>query len=184
MSRQNDPHGNDGDDHVDALRRQWALVRPGIDTTPMGVLGRINRVALLSGGPIARLMARHGLERGEFDVLAALRRTGAPHELSPTALYRGLMLSSGGLTNRLKRLAQKGLVGRRPDPEDRRRDLVRLTEAGRAAVDAAFEADMALEADLISVLDGRSLGELEGLLRDLCRALEEREPPAGSDPAR
>lgn len=164
-------------DHIDGLRGQWAAARPDVDTAPMAVVGRINRLALLFGDPITKLMAEHGLERGEFDVLAALRRAGEPHELSPTALYRGLMLSSGGLTNRLKRLAAKGLIARRPDPHDGRSDLVRLTEAGREAVDAAFAADMALEAELVAGLSRTQLEKLEELLQALCRTVEEGGSP-------
>ena len=157
---------------MDDLRLQWAAVRPDIDTAPMGVVGRINRLALLFGDPIGKLMAEHGLERGEFDVLATLRRAGAPHELSPTRLYRSLMLSSGGLTNRLKRLAAKAMIERRPDPNDGRGDLVRLTAAGQEVVDAAFGADMALEADLIARLGDDRLAELDVMLRALCRTVE------------
>ena len=160
-------------DHIDKLRKQWSTIRPDVDTAPMGVVGRINRLALLFSDPITKLMAKLGLERGEFDVLAALRRAGEPHELSPTQLYRSLLLSSGGLTNRLKRLAAKGMIERRPDPTDGRSDLARLTRAGRDAVDTAFDADMALEADLIARLDGDRLGELDELLRALCRAVED-----------
>lgn len=169
----------DEGDHVDTLRRQWAAVRPGIDTTPMEVVGRINRLALLFGDPISKLMAENELERGEFDVLAALRRVGGSNELSPTRLYRSLMLSSGGLTNRLKRLAAKGLIERRPDPDDGRSDLVRLTKAGRDAVDAAFRADMALETSLIAGLDDDRLADLAELLRALCQAVENDKVPDG-----
>ena len=161
------------------LRRQWSTVLPDVDTSPMGVVGRINRLALLFGDPIAKLMAKHGLERGEFDVLAALRRSGPPYELFPTQLYRGLMLSSGGLTNRLKRLAAKGLAERRPDPNDGRSDLVRLTEAGRETVNAAFADDMRLEADLIGRLDMGQLAELDRMLRALCRRVEDDDPGVG-----
>lgn len=159
-------------DHVDRLRRQWSVVRPDIDTEPMAVVGRINRLALRFGDSIAKLMAEYGLERGEFDVLAALRRAGEPNELTPTQLYRSLMLSSGGLTNRLKRLAAKGMIARRRDPNDGRSDLVCLTAAGREAVDQAFTADMALEAELIANLGQDRLAELSLLLRELCRDIE------------
>lgn len=162
-------------DHVDELREQWRTVLPDIDTSPMGVVGRINRLALLFGDPIARLMVEHGLERGEFDVLAVLRRSGPPHELSPTQLYRGLMLSSGGLTNRLKRLLAKGLIERHPDPNDGRSDLVRLTKEGQETVDAAFADDMRLEADMIARLGPDLLSQLDDMLRALCRTIEEND---------
>lgn len=159
-------------DHIDSLRWQWAEVRPEIDTAPMAVIGRISRLALLFGEPIRKLIAEYGLERGEFDVLATLRRAGAPHELSPTSLYRGLMLSSGGLTNRLKRLAAKGLIERRRDPNDGRSELVRLTAEGCEAIDSAFAADMALEAEMLTIFGEDRVAEAEALLRSLCRAME------------
>ena len=159
-------------DHVDALRAQWRRVRPDLDTAPMGVLGRINRISLLVAEPIAAVMSEHGIDRGEFDVLASLRREGKPHELTPTRLYTSLMLSSGGLTNRLKRLARKGLIGRRPDPSDGRGELVCLTAAGRRVVDAVVDRDMNVEAALLQALTAQQHDALEGLLRRLAKALE------------
>jgi DNA-binding MarR family transcriptional regulator len=117
----------------------------------MGVVDRINRLALLFGDPISKLMARHGLERGEFNVLATLRRARTARIVTRHALSRSHALS-GGLTDRLKRLAAKGLIERRPDSLDKGSDLVRLTAAGCEAVDAGFGADMALEAELIAKL--------------------------------
>jgi DNA-binding MarR family transcriptional regulator len=117
----------------------------------MGVVDRINRLALLFDDPISKLMARHGLERGEFNVLATLRRARTARIVTRHALSRSHPLS-GGLTDRLKRLAAKGLIERRPDSVDKGSDLVRLTAAGCEAVDAAFGADMALEAELIAKL--------------------------------
>ena len=138
----------------------------------MGVLGRINRISLLAAEPIGAAMAEHGIDRGEFDVLASLCREGKPHELSPTRLYTGLMLSSGGLTNRLKRLVTKGLIGRRPDPNDGRGELVFLTSAGRRVVNAAVDRDMEAEAAILQALTPRQRGALENLLRKLTKALE------------
>lgn len=164
---------NAKDDHTDQLREQWSIVRPDIDTSAMGVVGRINRLALLLGDQIGNLMLEHGLERGEFDVLATLRRVGEPYELSPTQLYRSLMLSSGGVTNRLKRLTAKGMIERQSDPNDGRSDLVRLTTVGLRTVDETFAADMTLEAKLINGLQKSQLIELDNLLRALCRTVED-----------
>ena len=94
----------------------------------------------------------HGIESWEFDVLAALRRAGSPYELSPGKLLRQTLVTSGTMTNRVDRLTARGLVERLPDPKDRRGVLVRLTIEGKAAVDGAFEALLAAEADLLSDL--------------------------------
>lgn len=159
-------------DHVDQSRMQWSEQRPDIDTSPMAILGRINRVALMAGQAIAASMAEVGLDRGEFDVLATLRRAGSSFALSPTELYTSLMLSSGGLSNRLRRMERKGLVGRAENTADGRGQLVVLSAKGLALVDEAFEADMKLEASLLQILGEQEQKQLEAALRMLCRDLE------------
>jgi DNA-binding MarR family transcriptional regulator len=109
----------------------------------------------------------HGIESWEFDVLAALRRAGEPYELSPGRLLRETLVTSGTMTNRVDRLTARGLVERLPDPHDRRGVLVRLTAEGKAAVDGAFEALLAAEADLLADLSDRDRTQLAGLLRSL-----------------
>lgn len=159
-------------DHVDRSRAQWSAQRPDIDTSPMAVLGRINRVAQMTGQAISASMTKFNLDRGEFDVLASLRRAGPPFRLSPTELYTSLMLSSGGLSNRLRRMERKGLVERPENMADGRSQLVALSERGLALVDTAFEADMALEAAMLLSLDDTERKQIEIALRILCRSLE------------
>lgn len=159
-------------DHVDRLRGQWAAARPDIDTTPMAVLGRVTRIAHLTAPAISASMGKYGLDRGEFDVLATLRRAGPPFTLSPTDLYKSLMLSSGGLSNRLRRMERKGLVDRSENEADGRSQFVILSERGLKLVDAAFAADMALEKELLSRLDEAAMRQAETALRQLCRAIE------------
>src|SRR5437899_5878438 len=95
-------------DHIDRLRAQWALELPDIDTEGMAIIGRARRITLHLRPPIEAVFARHGLDAGEFDVLSTLRRAGPPYRLTPTELYRTLMISSGGLTDRLTRLEAAG----------------------------------------------------------------------------
>lgn len=159
-------------DHVDRLRAQWAEQRPDIDTSPMAVLGRINRIAHLTGPAILASMQKHGLDRGEFDVLATLRRSGPPFTLSPTNLYTSLMLSSGGLSNRLNRMEQKGFVQRSDNKSDGRSQLVSLSDRGLVLVDEAFEADMSLELGMLSGLDDNEFKQAEAALRMLCQSIE------------
>ena len=130
-------------DKIDQIRAQWREAAPELDTAPVEVLGRVYRIATLAGRRIGELFERHGLDRGEFDVIGTLMRSGPPHELTPTDLYRELMISSGGLTHRLKRLEAAGLVERAPSPDDGRSFTVRLTGRGRDLVLAAYAEDLA-----------------------------------------
>ena len=127
-------------DAVDALIEQWRRERPDLDDDDLGamaVIGRPGRLAAIAGPLVEKAFARHGLRTGEFDVLAALRRSGAPFTLTPSDLARTLMLSAAAMTNRLDRLESAGHVDRRLDPSNRRSILVSLTPAGRELVDAA-----------------------------------------------
>jgi DNA-binding MarR family transcriptional regulator len=120
-------------------------------------------------------MRRYGLEQGWFDLLAALRRAGPPYELNPTALRHATMLSSGGMTKRLDRLAAAGLVERRPDPADRRGTLVRLTRKGKTLIDKAVATHLANEKRLLDVLAPSEQRQLDDLLRMLLARLEPSE---------
>lgn len=159
-------------DYVDRLRAQWSAQRPDIDTSPMAVLGRITRIAHLTGPEISALMVKYKVDRGEFDVLATLRRAGSPFTLSPTDLYTSLLLSSGGLSNRLRRMEQKGLVRRMDNKSDGRSQLVALSNRGLALVDEVFGANMSLERELLSLLTETEFRQTEASLRVLCRSIE------------
>lgn len=159
-------------DHVDRLREQWARELPDLDTAPMAVLGRVHRIATLVRPGIERTFAAHGLDRAGFDVLASLRRAGPPFRLTPTDLYRSLMVPSGSLTHRLGRLEAAGLVAREPSAEDGRSLIVALTEIGRRTVERAFREDMARESSWLEGLSAEEREALAGLLRKLVRSLD------------
>ena len=159
-------------DGVDLIVEQWGRERPDLDTTAMAVFGRIYRLARLAGDEVERAYAAYGIGRPEFDVLATLRRSGAPHQLSPGALSASMMLSSGGTTARLDRLERAGLVRRSPDPGDRRGVLVRLTDAGLALIDEAVAAGLSRQQELLAHLPRDRQAELSALLRDLLAPLE------------
>jgi DNA-binding MarR family transcriptional regulator len=172
-------------DHVDHILEQWAQQRPELDVSPMGIVGRISRLSRFLERSIATVLAHYGLNEPQFAVLAALRRAGPPHILSPTDLYNGLLVSSGAMTNRLDRLATSGLVERVPDPGDGRSLLVALTGKGRETVDAAVEAHLQNERRLLASLAPTERGDLAEALRRLLLQFEDRTPSTRSrDPGR
>lgn len=159
-------------DHIDTILAQWRRERPDLDVTALGLVGRLFRSVQLADAALAEELVRLGLQPGWFDLLAALRRAGAPYELNPTRLMQATMLSSGGMTKRLDRLAEAGLVERRPDPADRRGTLVRLTRRGKAIVDKAVDAHVANEKLLLRSLTPAEQRTLDDLLRKLLEDLE------------
>lgn len=159
-------------DHVDRLRSQWGRELPDLDTEPMGILGRASRLTNLHGVTMEAAFANFDLDRGEFDVIATLRRSGPPYRLTPTELYRSLMVSSGGLTHRLNRLEKAGLIGREKSQEDGRSTLVALTEAGISRAEEACRAHVANGFALLEVLDAKERIALADLLRKLLVGIE------------
>ncbi|WP_095199652.1 MarR family winged helix-turn-helix transcriptional regulator [Mesorhizobium carmichaelinearum] len=147
---------------------QWKRERPDLDVSPMGVLGRLNEASsLIARDRLAPLFARFGLQAGEFDVLATLRRSGAPYALTPTALYEATMVTSGAMTNRLDRLEKAGLILRGPHPNDRRGIVVQLTEKGLALIDEAVTAHVANEHEILAGLTPAERETLSRLLEKL-----------------
>ncbi|WP_369246632.1 MarR family winged helix-turn-helix transcriptional regulator [Streptomyces sp. R41] len=154
-------------DPVDAIIEQWAAVRPDLDTAAMEVFGRIFRLSRAMGDRMEKAYARYGISRGEFDVLATLRRSDAPYTLSPRQLSATLMLTTGGMTGRLDKLERAGLLRRSPDPHDRRGLQVTLTDEGLRLIDEAVGAGLATQTEALSALDEGQAGQLADLLRQL-----------------
>ena len=165
-------------DEVDALVEAWSRERPDLDVTPMRVLSRVTRLARHLDRQRAAAFSAHGLETWEFDVLAALRRAGAPNQLSPGQLSRETMVTSGTMTNRVDRLAARGLVERDLHPEDKRGVLVRLTPAGREAVDAALADLLAAEQQLLAGMAEDDQHQLARTLRRLLVVYAETGDPS------
>ncbi len=154
-------------DHVDHIIAQWRQERPDVDPSPIGIVGRVSRLSRYFEALMETDYAEFGLTGADFDVLATIRRNGAPYQLTPTDLYKATMLSSGAMTNRLDRLESKGLIRRVPHNSDRRGTLVTLTEHGLETIDAAVVSHLRFEAELLAALDGEELDALGGLLRRL-----------------
>ncbi|WP_134496313.1 MarR family winged helix-turn-helix transcriptional regulator [Microvirga pakistanensis] len=163
--------GSGGDlpaqDRVDKRQEQWAKELPDVDTRGMAILGRARWVTLTARPPIEAVLKAHGLDSGEADVLFTLLRSGPPYRLRPTELFRSLMISSGGLTDRLNRLTKAGLIRRAAAEGDGRSLPVELTEEGVRRATAAFREDMAIEAAMLSGLTDEEQNDLARLLRKL-----------------
>ncbi len=158
-------------DHVHHVLEQWRREAPELDRSPIGVVGRISRLAQLLQVELEPIFAAHGVNGGEFDVMAALRRAGRPYRLSPTELSKALMVTSGGMTKRLTALEGRRLIRREPDPNDGRSTAVSLTREGKRLVDATLPEHVANEQRLLSELSNAERAELAGLLEALAVSL-------------
>ncbi len=154
-------------DEVDDLIAAWRRQRPDLDVEPLQILSRVSRLARHLDIARRGAFAAHGLESWEFDVLSALRRAGPPFQLTPGALLRATLVTSGTMTNRIDRLTGSGLVYREPDPSDRRGVLVTLSDRGRDIVDAAFTDLLDREQALLASIGPRERAALSALLRTL-----------------
>jgi len=159
-------------DWTDALLDDFAALQPRQDMEPYQVTARLSRIALHVARVQEESFGRYGLNRGEVGVLAALRFAGPKQQLSPTRLFKGLMLSSAGITSRLDRLEQRGYVKRSRHPDDRRGVLVELTDSGRHVLEMAVNADTARERELMAGLNAAERKALAALLKKLLSSLE------------
>ncbi len=162
-------------DAVDAILEQWRRERPDLDVSPMGTIGRIKRCAALLQRKLDEVFAAFGMTNWEFDVLATLRRSGAPYCLAPTTLFSAMMITSGTMTHRLKGLETRGLVHRLPNRDDARSVLVQLTPDGLALIDRAVEAHVENERRILASIKPSDLVALNARLSQLLAVLE----PAG-----
>ena len=163
-------------DWIDHVVERWSELQPGLPVDAYHVTGRISRIATRIAQREDEVFGRYGVTRGDVGVLSALRTSPPPHTLSPTQLFRGLMMSSAGMTKRLDHLEQRGLVKRNPDPEDRRGVTIHLTDDGRRLLARAIAENTKKEAALLAGLSGKERRVLGDLLR---RVLRRVEPAAG-----
>lgn len=160
-------------DHVDGIQAQWRRERPDLDIRPQAVMGRLHRLADRLRDELVAGYAEFGLGEGEFDVMAALRRSGKPYEMAPADIARHTMVTTGAATKRLGRLEDAGLVERRASDVDGRSKIVRLTPEGRRLIDAAFTAHIEREHRLLAPLSATDRREMIRLLRKWDDALPE-----------
>ncbi|PSL01589.1 DNA-binding MarR family transcriptional regulator [Haloactinopolyspora alba] len=170
-------------DSVDMYLGQWRAERPDLDHTPMGVVGRISRAARFLERGMQDNFAAHGLRGYEFDILATLRRAGHPYQLTAGDLVGTSMKTSGAITNRIDRLAAKGLVSRETDPTNRRSVLITLTEHGHQVVDDTVADHLDRERQLLAALRPEEQEQLAGLLRTLLLGLGDTAPERPAPPS-
>jgi DNA-binding MarR family transcriptional regulator len=168
-------------DGVDEILEQWRRERPELDHSPVGVVGRISRLARELEQRLEPVYREHGLEPGWHDILATLRRTGPPFQLRPTDLTNASMLTSSGTTKRLDKLEQAGLIARSPDPGDRRGTIITLTDAGRELIDVLTVAHLENERGILGALSDAEQRRLADLLRKLQLGLPASRAPSTSD---
>lgn len=162
-------------DSVDAILDQWRRERPDLDVAPMGPIGRLKRCSALLQRELDRSFAEFGLSAWEFDMLATLRRSGAPYCLAPTALFMSMMVTSGTMTHRLQRLEANGWVERVANLDDARSMLVRLAPAGLELIDRAVKAHVENEQRILAAMSASDVGALDARLSQLLHMLE---PPS------
>ena len=158
-------------DEVDLLVADWKRERSDLDFSPLEVLSRITRISRHLD--LARRKAFGELDISGFDVLAALRRSGAPYQLSPGQLMQETMVTSGTMTNRLDRLEGLNLITRRADPQDGRGSLVTLTKSGMKAVDTAMEDLLTREREILQSLSKSELAQVARALSEIVSPLDE-----------
>jgi DNA-binding MarR family transcriptional regulator len=162
--------GQQTTDAVDRVIAQWDAVRPDLDNSPIGVIGRISRLSRLIDRRLGENFARFGIENWMYDVLATLRRSGEPYELTAGDLVGQTMVTTGAITNRIDRLVERGFV-ERAGAEDRRKVIVRLTERGRELADDVVGHHLDTEREILSPLTPRQQAELANVLRTLLVSL-------------
>lgn len=160
-------------DAIDLIISQWRAERPDLDVAAMATIGRMKRCTELLRRRLEETFAEFGITLWEFDVLATLRRAGAPYCLAPTALFSSLMVTSGTMTHRLQRLEGSGLISRMPNVDDARSILVQLTPQGMALIDRAVEAHVENERRILAPLKKADRAALDLSLIKLLRVLEE-----------
>ncbi|MDQ0794874.1 MarR family winged helix-turn-helix transcriptional regulator [Streptomyces sp. B1I3] len=158
-------------DHVDRVLTQWAEQFPELDASSMGVIGRVKRLARILEAELRTTFGAHDLDPAAFDVLATLRRSPAPHRLTPADLMRSAMVTSGAITQRLDRLEARGLVTRVPRQEDGRSVHVALTGEGEELIDRALVDHVDTQNRLLSGISGEQRERIADDLRSLLESL-------------
>ena len=167
------------EDSIDGIRQDLNRVRPGSDTSAVAVTGRLLYLARHFTAQRETELRAFDLTVADFDVLATLRRRAGDTGLNARDVQRAVMVTSGGMTKRLDRLEQAGLIERHADPTDRRGVLIRLSDQGRSKIDETLDAMLDVERRTLEhALPAQAdRARLEDLLRQLLLAFERSETP-------
>ena len=163
-----------GADPVDELLRDWKRERPELNVAPMAIVGRILNLGRVLETRATAWLRGTGIHYTDLDVLATLRRSGAPYRLTPTTLRRSALITSGAMTACLNRLEDLGLVTRSPVEDDRRVLTATLTKKGRQLVDTAIAIRFAEAEDAVGSLTKSEQAALSRLLHKLGAGLRTR----------
>ncbi len=169
-------------DEVDAILADWAVQRPSLESSPIGVFGRISRINTVQRSILRDVDDRYGLTLASFDVLANLRRSGPPHRKTAGQLAESSLLTTGGITLRLDKAEADGLVRRVRSEEDRRVVHAELTDRGRELIDKVVDAHVSTEREMLAELSDDDVEVLCDLLRSLGRSLQAHTRRAGPSP--
>ncbi|MGY5451101.1 MarR family winged helix-turn-helix transcriptional regulator [Agarivorans sp. MS3-6] len=150
-------------DPVDNILQQWGKVKPDMDCSAMGIIGRLRQVNAMWQKQLDGVFEQHNLSSIEFDILATLRRSQVP--LTPTELYKTLMLSSGAVSTWIEKLVQRGLIERIASQQDRRSCKVKLTEQGTTELDEALDAHIVNMDIMLNMFDAEEKNQLAALLK-------------------
>lgn len=159
-------------DQIDKIVEQWNAERSDLDVTPMALIGRIKRLAQHLSNEMGKTFAKHGLNNASFDMLATLRRSGAPYQLSPNDLLATMMITSGTMTNRIDQLVKSGLVERINNPQDKRSIFIALTDIGFKTIDAAVTDHVATQHRLVEGIPAEDFEAMNSLLSNFLSSTE------------
>jgi len=159
-------------DSIDFLLQQWTTELSGINPWPTAVVGRIFRLSTLLKRATEEALMPFGLTFETFEIIAALRRTGPPYQLKPSALYGAMVVTTGAITNRIDRTEALGLISRSPDPNDRRGVIVTLEPKGIALAEQAFAAYYGKVSGMMAFLGASEREEIAAMLSHLLAGLE------------
>lgn len=154
-------------DHIDRLIANWHIALPDLDTSGTETIGRIVRLNYFISRQIDANLSQYELTVGEFDVLAALRRKLDNYQLTAGQLQGLVMISSGGLTNRINRLEARKLIVRLSDKNDRRSVIVKLTDEGKHLIELIAQEHLNVEKSLVANLNQKEKQQLSILLKKI-----------------
>jgi len=158
-------------DTVDEITDAWRRELPGVVGAELELSKRAARLSALLSAPVETELARLGLTKAEYDILAVLRSSGAPYRLRPSTLAQRLVLTSGGISNALRRLAVADLIERDPDPSDARSSWVRLSTHGVQVAEKAVRAASAAQAGALRDVPPSTIRAAINALRETLLAL-------------